>query len=106
MMTEQILALLIGERDKLNQAIAALSGGTVTGRRRGRPPKNRWRQRLPPPLPRSRKGGAAPLPLHSGRPRPRECARVGREEEGRGERGEEGVALFLSLSNSIWCHTG
>jgi hypothetical protein len=39
MMTEQILALLIAERDKLNQAIAALSGGTATGKRRGRPPK-------------------------------------------------------------------
>jgi hypothetical protein len=41
MPTDHILALLIAERDKLNQALAALSGGTVkTGKRRGRPPKN------------------------------------------------------------------
>jgi len=37
MPTEQILALLIAERDKLNRAIEALQGPT---RRRGRPPKN------------------------------------------------------------------
>ncbi len=37
MHTEQILALLISERDKLNRAIDAL-GTTV--KRRGRPPKN------------------------------------------------------------------
>ena len=36
MPTDHILALLIAERDKLNQAIAALSGV----KRRGRPPKN------------------------------------------------------------------
>ena len=35
MATEQILALLIAERDKLNAAIEALSGPT---KRRGRPP--------------------------------------------------------------------
>jgi hypothetical protein len=34
---EQILALLIAERDKLNRAIEALQGPT---KRRGRPPKN------------------------------------------------------------------
>jgi hypothetical protein len=37
MPTEQILALLIAERDKLNQAIEVLQGPT---KRRGRPPKN------------------------------------------------------------------
>jgi hypothetical protein len=36
MMTDQIVALLIAERDKLNAAIAALQGT----KRRGRPPKN------------------------------------------------------------------
>jgi hypothetical protein len=36
MATEQILALLIAERDRLNRAIEALSGPT---KRRGRPPK-------------------------------------------------------------------
>jgi hypothetical protein len=35
--TEQILALLIAERDKLSQAIEVLQGPT---KRRGRPPKN------------------------------------------------------------------
>jgi len=37
MPTEQILTLLIAERDKLNRAIEALQGPL---RRRGRPPKN------------------------------------------------------------------
>jgi hypothetical protein len=37
MLTEQIVALLIAERDKLNRAIEALQGPT---KRRGRPPKN------------------------------------------------------------------
>jgi hypothetical protein len=37
MPTEQIIALLIAERDKLNRAIEALQGPT---KRRGRPPKN------------------------------------------------------------------
>jgi hypothetical protein len=37
MPTDQIVALLIAERDKLNAAIALLQGGV---RRRGRPPKN------------------------------------------------------------------
>lgn len=37
MPTEQILALLIQERDRLNAALAALQGPT---KRRGRPPKN------------------------------------------------------------------
>jgi hypothetical protein len=37
MPTEQILALLIAERDKLNRAIDVLQGPT---KRRGRPPKN------------------------------------------------------------------
>jgi hypothetical protein len=39
MPTEQILALLIEERDKLNRAIDALQGPT---KRRGRPPANSW----------------------------------------------------------------
>lgn len=37
MAIEQILTLLIQERDRLNQAIAALQGPVA---RRGRPPKN------------------------------------------------------------------
>ena len=37
MPTEQILGILIAERDKLNRAIEALQGPL---RRRGRPPKN------------------------------------------------------------------
>jgi hypothetical protein len=37
MPTEQIVALLIAERDKLNRAIEVLQGPT---KRRGRPPKN------------------------------------------------------------------
>ena len=37
MPTEQILAILIAERDKLNRAIEALQGSV---KRRGRPPKN------------------------------------------------------------------
>jgi hypothetical protein len=39
MPTDHIVALLIAERDKLNQAIAVLSGG-VTAKRRGRRPKS------------------------------------------------------------------
>jgi hypothetical protein len=37
MPTDQILSLLLAERDKLSRAIEALSGPT---KRRGRPPKN------------------------------------------------------------------
>jgi hypothetical protein len=37
MPSDQIVALLIAERDKLNRAIEALAGPT---KRRGRPPKN------------------------------------------------------------------
>jgi len=36
MPTEQILALMLAERDRLNHAIEALGG--ITGKRRGRPP--------------------------------------------------------------------
>jgi hypothetical protein len=39
MATEQIVALLIQERDKLDRAISAL-GGSGGGKRRGRPAKN------------------------------------------------------------------
>jgi hypothetical protein len=39
MPTEHIVALLIQERDRLNQAIAAMTGGIVA-ERCGRPPKN------------------------------------------------------------------
>jgi len=41
--TEQILQLLIAERDKLNAAIEVLQGGTTT-KRRGRPPGSGVRQ--------------------------------------------------------------
>lgn len=37
MLTEQIVVLLIQERDRINKAIEALIGGV---KRRGRPPKN------------------------------------------------------------------
>jgi hypothetical protein len=37
MLTDQIVVLLIAERDRLNQAIEVLQGPT---KRRGRPPKN------------------------------------------------------------------
>ena len=37
MLTDQIVAILIAERDKLNSAIDALQGAV---KRRGRPPKN------------------------------------------------------------------
>ena len=42
MITDQILTMLIAERDKLNAAIAALEGNATpaTAKRRGRPPKN------------------------------------------------------------------
>ena len=39
MSKEQILALLLAERDKVNRAIEALGG--TTGKRRGRPPGTR-----------------------------------------------------------------
>lgn len=38
MLTNQIVALLIAERDKLNRAIEALTGNAAA-KRRGRPPK-------------------------------------------------------------------
>lgn len=38
--TQQILQLLIAERDRLNAAISVLQGGT-TSKRRGRPPGSR-----------------------------------------------------------------
>jgi hypothetical protein len=46
MPTEQIIALLIAERDKLNRAIEALQGPV---KRRGRPPKNAAAAAAPPP---------------------------------------------------------
>lgn len=39
MNTSEIVGHLVAQRDKLNQAIAALSGG-IEAKRRGRPPKN------------------------------------------------------------------
>jgi hypothetical protein len=44
MPTEQIVALLIQERDRLNRAIEALQGPT---KRRGRPPKNSFTAATP-----------------------------------------------------------
>ncbi|HEY4359521.1 MAG TPA: hypothetical protein VGN17_01060 [Bryobacteraceae bacterium] len=38
--TDEILKLLVLERDKLNRAIEALSGSSSGVKRRGRPPKN------------------------------------------------------------------
>ena len=48
---EQILALLIAERDKLNKAIEALQGPV---RRRGRPPKNP--SAIASPVPEKKRG--------------------------------------------------
>jgi len=53
MPTDQIVALLIAERDKLNAAIALLQGGV---KRRGRPPKN-----VTPPAWVTSNGTAAPV---------------------------------------------
>lgn len=53
MPTDQIVALLIAERDKLNAAIALLQGGV---KRRGRPPKNPT-----PPAWVTGNGAAAPV---------------------------------------------
>jgi hypothetical protein len=52
MMTDHILSLLIQERDRLNQAIAALQG---TARRPGRPPKAVAALVSPSEAPRKRK---------------------------------------------------
>ncbi|MGD0299311.1 MAG: hypothetical protein ABSE86_19575 [Bryobacteraceae bacterium] len=55
MPTEHIIALLIAERDKLNQAIEALQGPI---KRRGRPPKNLSTAAAPPPaLPAKKRKG-------------------------------------------------
>jgi hypothetical protein len=61
MATEQILALLLHERDKLSKAIEALQGPT---KRRGRPPKNQPSTAAPvgspaPPKKKRRKFTAA-----------------------------------------------
>ena len=52
MLTEQIVALLIAERDKLNRAIEALQG---TVKRRGRPRKNPLEAIIAPMVPPARK---------------------------------------------------
>jgi hypothetical protein len=54
--TQQIVAALVAERDKLNRAIEALQGAA---KRRGRPPKNLFDISLPTPAPTvdGRKGG-------------------------------------------------
>jgi hypothetical protein len=56
MPTEHIVALLVGERDRINRAIEALQGT----KRRGRPPKNPLAALVSPPTPASpkkRRGG-------------------------------------------------
>jgi hypothetical protein len=53
MPTDQIVALLIAERDKLNAVITLLQGGI---KRRGRPPKN-----ATPPARVTRNGTASPV---------------------------------------------
>jgi len=55
MPTDQILALLVAERDKLNRAIEALQGA----KRRGRPPKNLIAASEAAPAPAARKGRSA-----------------------------------------------
>jgi len=47
MPTEQIVALLIAERDRLSRAIEVLQGPT---KRRGRPPKNPFAASVPPAI--------------------------------------------------------
>jgi hypothetical protein len=59
MPTEQILTLLIAERDKLNRAIEALQGPT---KRRGRPPKNPTLNH--PSVPDGVKPASAATPVH------------------------------------------
>jgi hypothetical protein len=60
LMTENILALLVAERDKLNRAIEALQGPI---KRRGRPPKNPHAAAAPlaaaPPAKKGRGGMSA-----------------------------------------------
>ncbi len=51
MPTEQIVALLIAERDRLNRAIEALQG---PARRRGRPPK--YPSGMASPVPEKKRG--------------------------------------------------
>ena len=46
MQAEQIVGLLIAERDRLNRAIEALGG--AVGKRRGRPPKSAAASSAPP----------------------------------------------------------
>jgi hypothetical protein len=53
-MTENILALLVAERDKLNRAIEALQGPV---KRRGRPPKNLSASAAGPPAPAKKRKG-------------------------------------------------
>jgi hypothetical protein len=56
MPTEQILALLVAERDRLNQAIEALQG---PARRRGRPPKQMaMTESMPAEKPRRKRSAA------------------------------------------------
>jgi hypothetical protein len=53
MSTEQIVALLTAERDRLNQAITLLSGTTTSAasaKRRGRPPGKKAVAKLPTPM--------------------------------------------------------
>ena len=54
MPNEQIVALLLAERDKLNRAIEALQGAA---KRRGRPPKNPLAAAAPAPAPRKKRKG-------------------------------------------------
>jgi hypothetical protein len=56
MPTDQIIALLIQERDRLNRAIEALQGPT---KRRGRPPKTSLTAAAPSPTAKKRTFTAA-----------------------------------------------
>jgi hypothetical protein len=60
MQTEQIVALLVAERDRLNRAIEALQGPTV---RRGRPAKSASSAAAPAPVaaaPKRKRRGMTP----------------------------------------------
>src|SRR6266481_8486152 len=61
MQTEQIVSLLVAERDRLSRAIEALQGPT---KRRGRPPKNPSFDYNHPSVPDWVKPASAATPVH------------------------------------------
>jgi hypothetical protein len=84
MPTDQILALLLAERDNLNRAIEALSGPT---KRRGRPPKNPLAVAAAAP---PKKRGRTFSPAHEESRRRKNAPALGGEEEGASQIAIEG----------------